>query len=85
MIPTHKERFLRNTTAAKWHADLIVKSEFLAALDAARLEYASRLARNNPHVEVGLLLRGAHEFIRNFLTLSDPAVTPKVHDYDNLT
>lgn len=85
MIPNPKQRFLDSTAVAKWHADLVAKSEFIQALDAAKLEYADACAKAMSPGDVGLMLRGATEFARIFCELSMPLKTRTIKDHDNLS
>lgn len=85
MIPSAKARFLADTVLSKWHADLVVKREFMQAMDAAIGAYAAKLSRHQPHVEAGLLLRGAQDFIATFTELSEQPTVQARKDLDNLT
>lgn len=84
MIPSPKDRFLSDASLSKRHADTVGTSEFVAAMDAALLEYGAQCSRSNSPSKAGLLLQGAHEFARVLCELSEPRIRTTIKDRDNL-
>lgn len=84
MIPSPKERLLADAGLAKWHADTVNTPQFVASMDAALGEYSAQCSRVSSPSDGGLMLRGAHEFVRLFCNLSTPVTRPTTKDRDNL-
>jgi hypothetical protein len=80
-----KGRFLTNPTRVAEHRHIIVQPTFLDAIDAAMLQYANSMDdRVVPDVTSGVLLKGAREFVKVFMSLTEqPTMTPR-KDVDNL-
>ncbi len=80
-----KGRFLTNPTRAAEHRHIIVQPAFLDAVDAAMLQYANSMDdRVIPDVTSGVLLKGAREFLKVFMSLTEQATITPRKDRDNL-
>jgi len=80
-----KSRFLTSPDRVAQFRSTIVQPWFLDAIDAAMLQYGNNIdAESSADVSSGVKLKGAREFVRVLMTLTDqPTVTPR-RDLDNL-
>lgn len=86
--PTPKERFQQVSVFMKHHHTLVDNDIFIAATDAALLQY--QLVSTRPIVDAntamiaGLKIQGAIEFLNTLKTLSDTNLPPARRPDDNL-
>lgn len=85
---TPKARFLLSNDNISKHRIMVDSNEFQRACDFAMLQYQTQLmgavTDGNGAAQVGIKLRGAHEFMQIFRLLSDREVVftaPKIVDH----
>jgi len=86
MIQSPKAQF-QKTKFARVHAELVLQEAFLAALNAALLEYVhSQVPQKDQYLDACAANRiaGARHFVDVLLNLAEPRTTPKIDDRSNL-
>jgi len=79
---TPKQRFCESVDNTNKHRDLVDSKEFQRGCDFAMLEMARDLSDKsndaNASIPAALMLRGAHEFLKIFRSLSEKPIDPPV-------
>jgi hypothetical protein len=84
---TAKQRFLQRKEDVKFHAELVHKTEFLMALDAALLQYQESLGDSKDITSASATawrVEGARGLITAFLGLSSTPTVTKHEDRSTL-